>query len=67
MILVDTNILVAASSEKDVHHRASGLGGTDASLVAVAERTKTVQVATFDRRHFTVVRPQHVEALTLLP
>lgn len=44
-----------------------GLGGTDASLVALAERLGVMQVATFDRRHFTVVRPAHVPAFTLLP
>jgi predicted nucleic acid-binding protein len=44
-----------------------GLGGTDASIVAVAERLNITGVATFDRRHFTVVRPNHVDAFTLLP
>lgn len=44
-----------------------GLGGTDASLVALAERRGIDRVATFDRRHFTVVRPAHIEAFTLLP
>lgn len=43
------------------------LGGTDASVVAIAERLGIHQVATFDRRHFTVVRPVHVDAFTLLP
>ena len=43
------------------------LGGTDASLVAIAERRGIRRIATFDRRHFTVVRPAHVEAFTLLP
>jgi hypothetical protein len=43
------------------------LGTTDASVVAVAERLKLTEVATLDRRHFTVVRPVHVNALTLLP
>ena len=43
------------------------LGTTDASVVAIAERLKLTEVATLDRRHFTVVRPAHVEALTLLP
>jgi len=43
------------------------LGTTDASVVAVAERLKVAEVATLDRRHFTVVRPSHVNALTLLP
>lgn len=44
-----------------------GLGGTDASIVAVAERLDITSIATFDRRHFTVVRPEHVEAFALLP
>lgn len=44
-----------------------GLGGTDASLIALAERLGIERIATFDRRHFTVVRPAHVEAFTLLP
>ena len=43
------------------------LGTTDASVVAIAERLDVTEVATLDRRHFTVVRPAHVEALTLLP
>jgi predicted nucleic acid-binding protein len=43
------------------------LGGTDASIVAIAERLGIHRIATFDRRHFTVVRPAHVEAFTLLP
>jgi predicted nucleic acid-binding protein len=43
------------------------LGGTDASVVAVAERVKTLRVATLDRRHFTVVRTLRGEAFTLYP
>jgi uncharacterized protein len=43
------------------------LGGTDASVIALAERHGTIRVATLDRRHFTVVRPRHVQALELLP
>lgn len=43
------------------------LGGTDASIVALAERLDEVEIATLDRRHFTVVRPDHVEHFTLLP
>ncbi len=42
-------------------------GTTDASVVAIAERLGLTDVATLDRRHFTVVRPRHVDALTLLP
>jgi predicted nucleic acid-binding protein len=43
------------------------LGGTDASVIALAERFGLDRVATLDRRHFGVVRPIHVAALTLLP
>jgi uncharacterized protein len=41
------------------------LGGTDASVVAIAERLRIARIATFDRRHFTVVRPTHIKAFTL--
>jgi predicted nucleic acid-binding protein len=43
------------------------LGSVDASVVAAGERLGISQVATLDRRHFTVVRPVHVEAFELLP
>jgi len=43
------------------------LGGTDAAVVSVAERLGVAEVATVDRRHFSVVRPRHVSSLVLLP
>ena len=43
------------------------LGSVDASVVAAAERLNLRQVATLDRRHFSVVRPDHAEAFELLP
>jgi predicted nucleic acid-binding protein len=43
------------------------LGGTDASVIALAERLGTPTVVTLDRRHFSAVRPRHCDALTLLP
>lgn len=43
------------------------LGTVDASIIAASERLKTTEVATLDWRHFSVVRPKHVPALTLLP
>lgn len=43
------------------------LGGTDASVVALAERLDAEVVITLDRRHFTVVRPRHRDGLELLP
>ena len=43
------------------------LGGTDASVIALAERLNTDLVITLDRRHFGAVRPNHCSALRLLP
>jgi predicted nucleic acid-binding protein len=43
------------------------LGGTDASVVAVAERLGVTRVATLNRRHFSVVRLRHAEAFEVLP
>jgi hypothetical protein len=43
------------------------LGGTDASLVALAERLHESTIATLDHRHFRIVRPDHVDAFSLLP
>lgn len=44
-----------------------GLGIVDASVVAACERLGETELATLDRRHFSVVRPRHCTALTLLP
>ena len=43
------------------------LGTVDASLVVAGERLGIMEVATLDRRHFTVVRPSHMGAFSLLP
>ena len=43
------------------------LGFVDASVVAVAERLGEETIATLDHRHFSVVRPRHVTAFTLVP
>lgn len=43
------------------------LGTTDATVIALAERLGIAEIATLDRRHFTVVRPRHVSTLTLFP
>jgi predicted nucleic acid-binding protein len=43
------------------------LGLADASVITVAEQLEVREVATLDRRHFSVVRPKHVDAFTLLP
>ncbi|MHC0430951.1 type II toxin-antitoxin system VapC family toxin [Streptomyces sp. O3] len=43
------------------------LGAVDASVVTVAERYGADRIATIDHRHFAIVKPKHVPALTLLP
>jgi predicted nucleic acid-binding protein len=43
------------------------LGFVDAAVVAVAERLEVDRVLTTDRRHFSVIRPRHVQRLVLEP
>jgi hypothetical protein len=44
-----------------------GVGFVDAAVLAIVERFGETKLATLDRRHFSVMRPRHVEALELLP
>jgi uncharacterized protein len=50
-----------------IHYGAQHLGGVDSSLVALAERLGVTNIGTLDRRHFSVVRPQHIANFELLP
>jgi predicted nucleic acid-binding protein len=43
------------------------LGTVDASVVTTGERLRIREVATLDRRHFSVVRPTHTSTFELLP
>jgi uncharacterized protein len=43
------------------------LDPTDASVMAIAERLNVQQVATLDRRDFSVVRPRHVAHFAIVP
>ena len=43
------------------------IGTVDASVVALAERLKIRQIATLDRKHFSVIEPAHVKSFELLP
>jgi uncharacterized protein len=43
------------------------LGLVDAAVITIAERLVLTEIATIDRRHFTVVRPRHIPAFTLRP
>jgi hypothetical protein len=45
------------------HLHTNALANEDAD----AERLGETAIATLDHRHFTVVRPKHAEAFTLLP
>jgi predicted nucleic acid-binding protein len=66
---------VEAPSEQDFDRMAQlveqyadfPLGGTDASVIALAERVEAPIVVTLDRRHFGAVRPRHREAFELFP
>jgi uncharacterized protein len=43
------------------------VGFVDAAVLAVVERLREPKLATLDHRHFSVMRPKHVEALELRP
>ncbi|QVQ50004.1 PIN domain-containing protein [Spiractinospora alimapuensis] len=43
------------------------LGGTDASVVTLAERMRVRRIATLDRRHFHVVKSQTMGYFDLVP
>lgn len=53
-------------AELVARYRDLRLGATDASVVAAAERLGETEIATLDRRHFSVVQAAH-GPLTLLP
>lgn len=53
-------------AELVTRYRDLPLGAVDASVVAAAERLSITEIATLDRRHFTVVQSTH-RPLTLLP
>jgi len=49
------------------HYRGLQLGGTDASVVSLAERLGTNLIVTLDRRHFGVIEGRSSERFRLLP
>lgn len=54
-------------AELTARYRDLPLGTVDASVVTAAERLEITEIATLDRRHFSLVRPNHVDAFRLLP
>lgn len=43
------------------------IGFVDAAVLAIVERLNERKLATLDRRHFSLLRPVHVDAILLLP
>jgi uncharacterized protein len=54
-------------AELVARYRDLPLGTDAASVIAAAERRGEQEIATLDRRHFSVVRPAHTDAFRLLP
>lgn len=63
---LDESALVRAA-ELESTYADLDLGLVDAAVVACCEQLRETKVATLDRRDFSVVRPAHCAALTLLP
>ncbi len=58
--------LARVAAVLDQYHDQS-LDFADACIVAIAERLHVQRVLTLDRRHFTLIRPQHGVAFEILP
>lgn len=58
---------VRRAAALEVEYADLGLGFVDASVIATCETLGETKVATLDRRHFSVIRPRHCDALTLIP
>jgi predicted nucleic acid-binding protein len=54
-------------AELVAEYRDLPLGTVDGSVIAATERLDITEVATLDRRHFSVVRARHAPAFQLLP
>jgi predicted nucleic acid-binding protein len=48
-------------------YRDAELDFVDCCLTALAERLNITRICTFDRRDFSMIRPQHTEYFDLLP
>ncbi len=48
-------------------YRDAELDFVDCCLTALAERLDIAHICTFDRRDFSMIRPQHIEYFVLLP
>lgn len=73
--LIDRQMAIEHFSENDLvravelitAYSDSNIGAVDASLAAIAERLKISSLLTTDRRHFSIIQPNHCKGFTLLP
>ncbi|HVM39501.1 MAG TPA: VapC toxin family PIN domain ribonuclease, partial [Acidimicrobiia bacterium] len=63
---LDADEVRAAAAVVDRFHDL-GIGLADASIVVLADRSRTRSVLTLDRRHFTALRTLDGRRFTLLP
>lgn len=56
---------VVRAAQLETRYADADLGFVDASVVAVCERLDVTTIATFDRRHFAMVRPRHCQAFDI--
>lgn len=63
-LTIDDYTRVASLQERYADLR---VGFVDCAVLAIVERLGEEKLATLDHQHFSVLRPQHVGALTLLP
>lgn len=71
---VDDGVFVVEDLEHEDYRRVAEIldryeqvGFVDAAILAIVERYGEDKLATFDRRHFSMLRPRHTESLELLP
>lgn len=62
-----TGVDYARARELMITYADLRVGFVDAAVLAIVERLREPKLATLDHRHFSVMRPRHVEALELLP
>ncbi len=72
LVIAETGWLIdrqlgAAAEAALYESAAAGEIRVDSSLVAIAERLGATSIGTLDRRHFGLVRPQHIDGFELLP
>ena len=66
LVCLDADDLLRAV-EVEARYADAGLGFVDAAIVAVCERLEIGTVATFDHRHFGMIRTKRRRSLELLP